>query len=56
MRIQDQKHLYLANDGSRKRGKDLLNARKANRRVELIFTRPAQKERTRRFFPEPNAG
>ena len=47
---------YLANDGSRKRGKDLLNARKANRRVELIFTRPAQKERTRRFFPEPNAG
>ena len=47
---------YLGDDGSRKRGIDLLNARKANRRVELIFTRPAQKERTRRFFPEPNAG
>jgi len=47
---------YLGNDGIRKSGKDLLNARKANRRVELIFTRPAQKERTRRFFPEPNAG
>jgi len=47
---------YLGNDGSRKSGKELLNARKANRRVELIFTRPAQKERTRRFFPEPNAG
>mgnify|MGYP003322137660 FL=1 len=47
---------YLGNDGSRKRGIDLLNARKSNRRVELIFTRPAQKERTRRFFPEPNAG
>ena len=47
---------YLGNDGSRKSGIDLLNARKANRRVELIFTRPAQKERTRRFFPEPNAG
>ena len=47
---------YLGNDGSRKSGIDLLNARKANRRVELIFTRPVQKERTRRFFPEPNAG
>ena len=47
---------YLGNDGSRKSGIELLNARKANRRVELIFTRPAQKERTRRFFPEPNAG
>lgn len=47
---------YLGNDGSRKSGKELLNARKANRRVELIFTRPAQKERTRKFFPEPNAG
>jgi len=47
---------YLGNDGSRKSGRDLLKARKANRRVELIFTRPAQKERTRRFFPEPNAG
>ena len=47
---------YLGNDGSRKSGLDLLNARRANRRVELIFTRPAQKEQTRRFFPEPNAG
>jgi len=47
---------YLGNDGSRKSGVELLNARRANRRVELIFTRPAQKERTRRFFPEPNAG
>ncbi len=47
---------YLGDNGIRKRGIDLINARKANRRVELIFTRPAQKERTRRFFPEPNAG
>ena len=47
---------YLSNDGNRKNGIELKNARKANRRVELIFTRPAQKERTRRFFPEPNAG
>jgi len=34
----------------------LQEARKVNRRVDLIFTRPTKKERTRKFFPEPNAG
>jgi len=47
---------YVTNDGERKSGKELQIARKANRRVELIFTRPTKKERTRKFFPDPNAG
>ncbi|SVA24070.1 uncharacterized protein METZ01_LOCUS76924 [marine metagenome] len=47
---------YINENGNRKRGKELQKARYANRRVELIFTRPTKKERTRKFFPEPNAG
>ena len=47
---------YDDENGIRKIGDELREARKANRRVELIFTRPTKKERTRRFFPEPNAG
>ena len=47
---------YINENGNRKRGKELQKARNANRRVELIFTRPTKKERTRKFFPEPNAG
>ena len=50
------KQSYVTENGNRKSGRDLQKARKANRRVELIFTRPTKKERTRRFFPEPNAG
>ena len=47
---------YLGKEGERKSGKELREARKANRRVELIFTRPLKKERTRKFFPDPRAG
>ena len=47
---------YLDKEGEAKSGKDLREARKANRRVELIFTRPVKKERTRKFFPDPRAG
>ena len=47
---------YVSENGNRKSGRELQKARKANRRVELIFTRPTKKERTRKFFPEPNAG
>jgi len=47
---------YLDNEGEAKSGKELRDARKANRRVELIFTRPVKKERTRKFFPDPRAG
>ena len=47
---------YVSENGNRKIGRELQKARKANRRVELIFTRPTKKERTRKFFPEPNAG
>ena len=47
---------YLDNEGELKSGKELREARKANRRVELIFTRPVKKERTRKFFPDPRAG
>ncbi|HIO62040.1 MAG TPA: hypothetical protein EYN39_09610 [Deltaproteobacteria bacterium] len=47
---------YVKTDGERKSGKELREARNANRRVELIFTRPAKKERTRKFFPDPDAG
>ena len=47
---------YVKTDGERKNGKELREARNANRRVELIFTRPAKKERTRKFFPDPDAG
>ena len=47
---------YLDKVGEPKRGKELREARKANRRVELIFTRPVKKERTRKFFPDPRAG
>ena len=47
---------YLDKKGEPKRGKELREARKANRRVELIFTRPLEKERTRKFFPDPRAG
>ena len=50
------KESYVSANGDRKIGRELRDARKANRRVELIFTRPTKKERTRRFFPEPNAG
>jgi len=37
--------------GNRKRGKALREARRANRRVDIIFTRPPAAEVTRRFFP-----
>lgn len=37
--------------GKRKRGKPLREARQANRRVDIIFTRPPATEVTRRFFP-----
>ncbi|MDP7621138.1 MAG: OmpA family protein [SAR324 cluster bacterium] len=47
---------YLDKKGEPKRGKELREARKTNRRVELIFTRPLEKERTRKFFPDPRAG
>ena len=47
---------YVSENGNRKSGRELQKARKANRRVELIFTRPTKKERTRKFFPEPSAG
>ena len=47
---------YLNKEGERKSGKELREARNANRRVELIFTRPVKKERTRKFFPDPDAG
>ena len=47
---------YVGKNGDRKSGRELQKARKANRRVELIFTRPTKKERTRKFFPEPSAG
>jgi flagellar motor protein MotB len=47
---------YLNKNGERKIGKELREVRKANRRVELIFTRPVSKERTRKFFPDPSAG
>jgi len=50
------KKSYVGRNGNRKSGRELQKARKANRRVELIFTRPTKKERTRRFFPEPSAG
>ncbi len=46
---------YLNKNGVRKSGKELREARKANRRVDLIFTRPVSKERTRKFFPDPSA-
>jgi flagellar motor protein MotB len=45
---------YLNKNGDRKNMKELREARKANRRVELIFTRPVSKERTRKFFPNPS--
>ena len=47
---------YIRKNGTRKKGRELQEARRANRRVDLIFTRPTKKERTRKFFPEPNAG
>jgi flagellar motor protein MotB len=47
---------YLDKEGEAKSGKELREARTANRRVELIFTRPVKKERTRKFFPDPRAG
>ncbi|MBC8258942.1 MAG: OmpA family protein [SAR324 cluster bacterium] len=50
------KKSYLSEDGKRKSGKELKAARKANRRVDLIFTRPVKKERTRKFFPDPDEG
>ena len=37
---------YLNKNGVRKSGKEL---------VDLIFTRPVSKERTRKFFPDPSA-
>ena len=37
--------------GNRKRGRALREARRANRRVDIIFTRPPTAEVTRRFFP-----
>ncbi len=43
---------YRDSEGRRKDRKMLREARSANRRVEIIFTRPPQKERTRRFFPD----
>ena len=46
---------YLNKNGDRKSGKELRETRKANRRVDLIFTRPVSKERTRKFFPDPSA-
>jgi len=47
---------YESKNGTRKIGRELQEARRVNRRVDLIFTRPIKKERTRKFFPEPNAG
>ncbi len=47
---------YINKEGLPKSGKELRDARIANRRVELIFTRPLKKERTRKFFPDPRAG
>ncbi len=43
---------YTSETGQRKLGKVLKQARKANRRVDLIFARPAASEQIRRFFPE----
>ena len=43
---------YTSETGQRKLGKALKQARKANRRVDLIFARPAASEQIRRFFPE----
>ena len=37
--------------GKRKRGRALREARRANRRVDIIFTRPPASEMSRRFFP-----
>jgi chemotaxis protein MotB len=48
------KSSYVNKNGDRKNMKELREARKANRRVELIFTRPVSKERTRKFFPNPS--
>ena len=48
--------IKIKQNGTRKKGRELQEARRANRRVDLIFTRPTKKERTRKFFPEPNAG
>ena len=43
---------YISKTGQRKQGKALKQARKANRRVDLVFARPAVTEEIRRFFPE----
>ena len=42
---------YISKTGQRKQGKALKQARKANRRVDLVFARPAVTEEIRRFFP-----
>jgi flagellar motor protein MotB len=43
---------YTNDSGKRKQGSVLRQARHANRRVDLIFARPAASEQIRRFFPE----
>ena len=43
---------YMQSSGKPKTGSALREARRANRRVDLIFARPPTAERVRRFFPD----
>ena len=43
---------YMSESGKKKRGTTLKEARKTNRRVDLIFARPEASEQIRRFFPK----